>query len=548
MTTYHELMGFINLPNGHWLKKDEEGKFMNHIQFVNMLGKKLGFTGPKDWYRISQKLIYDFGGNGLLVKYYSGSCIQFVKAMFPHYTFKDWLFVSSPRGYWNDINNVKAYVEWLYHEKKFSSVDDWYSIRTKDFLDNKGNGLLDAYDSTILNILKAVYPTVEWFPWLFNNTVGNTWKDFENHCRYVKWLEAKLGISDPSGWYNYDTRIADLNHGNGLIANYYQGVLFRLLKAVYPDYNFKMYKFKKTPDGYWADAVNIKNYLADLFEHLRYSKTHDWYNVTREDFLKFYGGGLIDRKSCYKLIMENIEYDWDESEFIKAGYSQKAISFFDRLSTAISIGIRHKLNGGEYKIPGTSYSVDGYIENYNSKKIILEYDGCCFHGCPVCYPDGSIITHFNPEKTYQDCLDYTKKRKSEIQALGYIVLNIWGCEDTPTLSLNKWFESQISTYHVSPIVVSKAEREVFVVPQRNRIEHRCEICNFTAFRESNLKKHLKTKWHIEKANKQKAETPVKSKIKSCNLCEYQTEYKSNLNRHIKSKHSSNTISHILVSI
>jgi hypothetical protein len=544
MTTYHVLMGFTNLPNGHWLKKDAEGQLINQIRFTTMLGQKLGFTTPKDWYSISQKSIYEFGGNGLLVRYYSGSSIQFVKAMFPDYKFIDWLFKTSPQCYWNDINNVKAYVEWLYHEKKFSSVDDWYSIRTKDFLDNKGNGLLDAYESTILNILKAVYPTVEWFPWLFYNTVGNTWKDFENHRRYVKWLEAKLGISDPSGWYNYDTRIADLNKGNGLIANYYGGVLFRLLIAVYPAYNFKMYRFKKTPDGYWSNAVNVKDYLADLFAHLRYSKTQDWYNITREEFLKFYGGGLIDRKSCYKIIMENVEYEWDESEFIKAGYSQKAISLFDRLSTAISIGIRHKLNGGEYKIPGTSYSADGYIEEYNGRKIILEYDGCCFHGCPVCYPDGSIVTHFNPEKTYQDCLDYTKKRKSEIQALGYVVLNIWGCEDTPILDLNKWFESQISIYDMTPIVVSEAEREAFVVPQKNRLEHRCEICNYTAFRESNLKKHFKTKGHIEKAEKQKAETAVKSKIKSCSLCDYQTEYKSNLNRHFKSKHSSGTISHV----
>ena len=97
---------------------------------------------------------------------------------------------------------------------------------------------------------------------------------------------------------------------------------------------------------------------------------------------------------------------------------------------------------------------------------------------------------------------------------------------------------------MTPIDVYKAEREAFVVPQINRLEHRCEICNFTAVRELNLKKHYKTKGHIEKVEKQKAETPVKSKIKSCSLCEYQTEYKSNLNRHFKSKHSSDTISHV----
>ena len=49
MATYHELMGFTNLPNGHWLKKDVEGQLINQIQFATMLGHKLGFTIPKDW-------------------------------------------------------------------------------------------------------------------------------------------------------------------------------------------------------------------------------------------------------------------------------------------------------------------------------------------------------------------------------------------------------------------------------------------------------------------------------------------------------------------
>jgi len=542
MATYHELMGFKNLPNGHWLKRDTEGILINQKQFANMLGLKLGLGKPQDWYNISQKLVYAFGGNGLLVRYYSGSPIQFVKAMFPDYEFKDWLFTTCPQCYWNDINNVRAYIEWLFKEKKFSSLNDWYSIRTSDFLDNKGNGLLDAYGNTILNILKAVYPTIEWFPWLFNNTVSNTWKDFENHRRYIKWLESKLGITDPSGWYDYDTTIVDLNHGNGLMSNYYNGVLLHLLKAVYPDYNFKLYRFKKVPDGHWDGKVNVAEYLQDLFKHLGYTKVVDWYNITRDDFIKFHGGGLIDRKSCYKVIMENIDYDWDESEFEKAGYSQKAISFFNRLSTKISMLIRHKLNGGEYKIPGTSYYADGFIENYNGRRIVFEYDGCCFHGCPVCYPDGSKCTHFNPLKTYKECFDYTNKRREEIRGLGYIVCNIWGCENKTDLDIYQWFKCQISP-HFDPITVSEEMRNTFILPPINRIEYKCETCNITLFRESNLKKHKQTKWHCDNEKKKKAEIKLKNKFKKCTMCEYQTEYKSNLNRHVKSVHSVDIISH-----
>lgn len=116
MATYHELMGFKNLPNGHWLKKDAEGRFTNQKQFVMMLGQKLGFTTPEHWYKISQKSIKDFGGDGLITKYYHRSPSQFVKAMFPEYAFRNWLFTASPWGNWNNLDNVKEFVEWLYHE------------------------------------------------------------------------------------------------------------------------------------------------------------------------------------------------------------------------------------------------------------------------------------------------------------------------------------------------------------------------------------------------------------------------------------------------
>ena len=43
-------------------------------------------------------------------------------------------------------------------------------------------------------------------------------------------------------------------------------------------------------------------------------------------------------------------------------YSKKAIKWLDELSKLWNISIKHAENGGEYHIPNTRYSVDGFCE------------------------------------------------------------------------------------------------------------------------------------------------------------------------------------------
>ena len=46
--------------------------------------------------------------------------------------------------------------------------------------------------------------------------------------------------------------------------------------------------------------------------------------------------------------------------------------------------IRHARNAGEYRIPNSRYTVDGYDEETNA---VYEFQGCFFHGCRTCYPN-----------------------------------------------------------------------------------------------------------------------------------------------------------------
>ena len=46
--------------------------------------------------------------------------------------------------------------------------------------------------------------------------------------------------------------------------------------------------------------------------------------------------------------------------------------------------IRHARNAGEYRIPNSRYTVDGYDEETNT---VYEFQGCFFHVCRTCYPN-----------------------------------------------------------------------------------------------------------------------------------------------------------------
>ena len=87
--------------------------------------------------------------------------------------------------------------------------------------------------------------------------------------------------------------------------------------------------------------------------------------------------------------------------------------------------IRHARNQGEYQIPGTRWSVDGYDETTNTA---YEYHGCFWHGCPTCFPNRQ-----EPYRRHDDrCMDAvyqdTMARLVAIRAGDIHVISIWGCQ------------------------------------------------------------------------------------------------------------------------
>lgn len=101
---------------------------------------------------------------------------------------------------------------------------------------------------------------------------------------------------------------------------------------------------------------------------------------------------------------------------------------------------------GEYKIPGTNYSADGYVET-DRKKYFLEYFGCRFHECSLCK---TVPVRTN--------LDDDNKKISHLKSLGELIL-IRGCQWKKPDRLSSPYSQFYYTKEVSTDMILSAVRK-----------------------------------------------------------------------------------------
>jgi hypothetical protein len=83
--------------------------------------------------------------------------------------------------------------------------------------------------------------------------------------------------------------------------------------------------------------------------------------------------------------------------------------------------IQHALNGGEYKIPGTRYRVDGYCATTNT---VYEFHGDVWHGNPNVFAPDELCNPFS-ELTASELYKNTITRENYIKSLGYNLVVMW---------------------------------------------------------------------------------------------------------------------------
>ena len=102
-------------------------------------------------------------------------------------------------------------------------------------------------------------------------------------------------------------------------------------------------------------------------------------------------------------------------------FSLKSIIWLELYGFRNGVKIQHALNGGEFKVPGTGYRVDGYIAETNT---ILEFYGDYYHGCPIHSKKlKANINGVNAKERYA----MTVERIVTLKNMGYNVIEMWEC-------------------------------------------------------------------------------------------------------------------------
>ena len=84
-------------------------------------------------------------------------------------------------------------------------------------------------------------------------------------------------------------------------------------------------------------------------------------------------------------------------------------------------------NAGEYRVPGTTFTIDGFHRETNT---VYEFHGCFWHGCPKCYSVRDETHLCLCHRTMQDVYNKTQQKMRQLLNKGYNVFHMWECEWT----------------------------------------------------------------------------------------------------------------------
>jgi hypothetical protein len=277
---------FRKSPSGMW---DDP---TTRQRYWNWLAETLGLEGPEAWYRVSQKDFVENHGKTFLDRY-RGSPIDAVLVMCPDYDWKEWLFSTTPNGFWASPANRRRYMEWLASKLGFKAPADWYQLTAETLLENRGSWVFSS-GGTISKAVRKFIPDFNWQEWLFSTTRKGFWNSRRNQLEYMHWLGQQLGFRRPQDWYRVTQEHFHSHAGASLLKKYGMSA-FKTVMALIPapKGGWLEWHFSRVPQTHWRRKENRLRYLKWLESQLRFKQPEDWYAASQELFEKHSGGGLI---------------------------------------------------------------------------------------------------------------------------------------------------------------------------------------------------------------------------------------------------------------
>ena len=143
---------------------------------------------------------------------------------------------------------------------------------------------------------------------------------------------------------------------------------------------------------------------------------------------------------------------WKGCQTNQSFQAHQWLSWFNhrlRADTTSPDRIRHVYNGGEVRLEGEL--VDGYDA---TTRTVYEYNGCFFHGCPLCFPKTrlSSVSRLRSDRTMQECFEATLTKRRKLESAGYTVVTKWECQWLRDMKDNETIRSFVDRHlPISPL-------------------------------------------------------------------------------------------------
>jgi hypothetical protein len=178
---------------GFW---DDEENCRNYLYW---LADTLHFRYMEDWYRSTDAQFYENKGESLLRRH-GWSRVEVLNAYFWQYEWYEWLFVTTPRGFWHKAENRMRYYAWLGEKLGFRQPADWWRLTCDDLWNNHGTTLFNVLPS-LADVRRECCPQME-RQWERRKEITAEqvlhWAD-EHFARQGKWPNAKAGAALETG-------------------------------------------------------------------------------------------------------------------------------------------------------------------------------------------------------------------------------------------------------------------------------------------------------------------------------------------------------------
>ena len=220
------------------------------LKYLKWIHNKMGWTSDADYYKLTQNILLDNYGGGLLNNY-SHSVLRLLSDNIdPPSEDEEWypwlLGGSAPNNFWDEYSNRKKYANWLYKRLKFTRLEDWYNVTQSTFRENYGSGLIlsKRYNSSHVMFLQEVYKDeFIFYPWLFKNTTRGFWKSMKNRKEWMKYFSEKTGYDTPDKLYSVSREEIKMMGGGSLLSHYYEQNYAKLLIELNPHVSFDPTRF-----------------------------------------------------------------------------------------------------------------------------------------------------------------------------------------------------------------------------------------------------------------------------------------------------------------